>query len=197
MWPCLTFVDARLARGRIPRETPWATRPTAQELYHLGHRGTCRQPVDASATLSIDYRASTLAPSGIVLLIGTNDLELGGTPEIAGSNLRSILAAIEQHEAKTPVILCEVMPSSAFMNRPASAIKAMNALYRAAAAGDPRITVLDTWTLFADADGDAPAAFFPDLLHPNADGYAKWAAALRPILARLRLTGTTGARGTP
>ena len=64
-------------------------------------------------------------------------------------------------------------------------------------AGDPRITVLDTWTLFADADGDAPAALFPDLLHPNADGYAKWTAALRPIFARLGLMRTTGARGTP
>ncbi len=39
--------------------------------------------------------------------------------------------------------------------------------------------------MFADAKGDAKAAEFPDLLHPNGAGYAKWAAALRPILATL------------
>jgi hypothetical protein len=33
--------------------------------------------------------------------------------------------------------------------------------------------------------GDARAAEFPDLLHPNDAGYAKWAAALRPIFATL------------
>jgi hypothetical protein len=47
------------------------------------------------------------------------------------------------------------------------------------------VTVLDTWTLFADAAGNSPIALFPDLLHPNAAGYVKWAAALRPVLATL------------
>ena len=45
------------------------------------------------------------------------------------------------------------------------------------------MTVLDTWLLFADAKGDAKKLEFPDLLHPNKLGYAKWAAALRPLLA--------------
>ena len=44
---------------------------------------------------------------------------------------------------------------------------------------------LETWPLFADASGDAKLAEFPDLLHPNEAGYAKWAAALRPVLATL------------
>ncbi len=34
------------------------------------------------------------------------------------------------------------------------------------------------------------SAEFPDLLHPNLIGYAKWAAALRPIFATLRLMDT-------
>ena len=39
--------------------------------------------------------------------------------------------------------------------------------------------------LFANENGDATKAEFPDLLHPNKAGYAKWAAALRPIFATL------------
>jgi hypothetical protein len=76
------------------------------------------------------------------------------------------------------------------MKRPADQIKAVNALYRAAVKNDARVTYLETWPLFADAGGDAPAAEFPDLLHPNEAGYAKWAAALRPIFATLGFTET-------
>ena len=71
------------------------------------------------------------------------------------------------------------------MKRPADKIKRVNELYAGAVKGDPQVTVLDTWSLFADARGDAPAGLFPDLLHPNAAGYAKWAAALRPVFATL------------
>jgi len=49
--------------------------------------------------------------------------------------------------------------------------------------GNAQITLLETWPLFADAKGDAIAAEFPDLLHPNKTGYDKWAKALRPVLA--------------
>jgi hypothetical protein len=49
-------------------------------------------------------------------------------------------------------------------------------------ADEPQVTVLDTWSLFANAHGDAKEEEMPDLLHPNLLGYAKWAAALRPIL---------------
>jgi hypothetical protein len=45
--------------------------------------------------------------------------------------------------------------------------------------------VLDTYVLFADGEGDALPALFPDLLHLNAAGYAKWASALRPLFATL------------
>jgi hypothetical protein len=84
-----------------------------------------------------------------------------------------------------PIILCHVFPSSATKKRDASKIKETNELFSKVVKGDARITVLDTWTLFADEDGDAKIEEFPDLLHPNRAGYEKWALALRPILATL------------
>ena len=132
-----------------------------------------------------------LNPSAIVLLIGTNDLEEGATPEMAAENLKLILGQIKAHDPKVPVVLCQVFPSSASKNRPAEQIKATNALYLAAVKGDPQVIPVDTWRLFADPEGDARVAEFPDLLHPNVTGYLKWAAALRPILARLGLVETT------
>jgi lysophospholipase L1-like esterase len=126
-----------------------------------------------------------LRPSGVVLLIGTNDLEEGADPEIIADNLKLILAALKAHHATMPVVLCQVFPSSASKKRPSDKIKKVNQLYAAAVKGDSQILYLETWPLFADDQGDAKAEEFPDLLHPNKAGYAKWAAAIRPILATL------------
>ena len=73
----------------------------------------------------------------------------------------------------------------------------MNALYLAAVKNDPQVTYLETWPLFADPSGDATAGEFPDLLHPNEAGYAKWAAALRPVFATLGLSETAADPFTP
>ena len=139
----------------------------------------------------------TLNPAAVVLLIGTNDLDEGATPEIVAGNVKLILAELKRLNPRLPVILCQVFPSSATLERPADQIKAINALYMASVKGDPQVIPLDTWRLFADANGDAPASEFPDLLHPNALGYAKWAAALRPLFATLRLVETTPDAFTP
>ncbi len=125
----------------------------------------------------------SLNPSGVVILIGTNDLEEKASPEVIAGNLKLILAELKKHNPKMPIILCNIFPSSASKRRPADKIKEVNKLYFAAVKGDPQITILDTWLLFADAKGDAKKPEFPDLLHPNKLGYAKWAAALRPLLA--------------
>jgi lysophospholipase L1-like esterase len=148
---------------------------------------------DTSRGVLIRLKDDVLAlnPSAIVLLIGTNDLEEGATPETITGNVKLILAAVRAHNSQTPVVLCQVMPSSTSMRRPADQIRALNAAYLAAVKNDPQVIPIDTWRLFADANDDAPAAEFPDLLHPNETGYAKWAAALRPVFATLRLSETT------
>ena len=127
----------------------------------------------------------SLDPSAVVLLMGTNDLEEKAEPETIAANLKLILAAIKKHDANTPVILCQVFPSSATKSRPADKIKKINELYLAAVKGNQQVTYVETWQQFANAEGDAKSEEFPDLLHPNAGGYAKWAAALRPIFATL------------
>jgi lysophospholipase L1-like esterase len=129
----------------------------------------------------------SLNPRGVVMLIGTNDIELKSEPEAITGNLRLIIAALRAHNASMPVVLCEVLPSSATKNRPAEKIRRLNDLYIAAAADQPQVTVLDTWSLFKDVHGDAKELEMPDLLHPNIVGYAKWAAALRPVLETVGL----------
>lgn len=138
-----------------------------------------------------------LNPSAIVLLMGTNDLEVGIEPQVAADNVKLILAAIKAHNPNVPVILSLVFPSSAEKKRPVEKIKALNDLYAAAVKGDPQVTVLDTWTLFAAASGDADPKWFKDLLHLNPEGYDRWAAALRPLFATLGFLETEADTFTP
>lgn len=138
-----------------------------------------------------------LQPRAVVLLIGTNDLEEQADPETIAANLKLILAALKAHNASMPILLCQVFPSSETKKRPAAKIKKVNQLYAALAKGDSQITFLETWPLFANAQGDARPEEFPDLLHPNQLGYAQWAAALRPIFATLGFLETAEDDFTP
>lgn len=126
-----------------------------------------------------------LNPSGVVLLMGTNDLGEKIEPEAIAGNIRLILDKLKKSNPKMPIVLCMVFPSAESKDRPADKIKKLNELCMGLVKGDPQVTVVDTWTLFANATGDAKAELFPDLLHLNDAGYKAWAAALRPVFATL------------
>ena len=131
-----------------------------------------------------------LKPKGIVMLMGTNDLEEGADAATISNNIELMLEAIRKNDPKTPVTLCRVFPASASKKRPSDQIQAINAAIANVAKGFPQVTMVDTWTLFANEKGDAKESEFPDLLHPNQMGYAKWGAAIRPVLATQGLVET-------
>ena len=154
---------------------------------------------DTSRGVLIRLQEDVLAlhPQAVVLLIGTNDLEEKASPETIAANLKLILAELARHDPKMPIVLCQVFPSSAAKSRPADQIKKINQLFASVAKGNRQVALLETWPLFADGKGDAIPAEFPDLLHPNLAGYAKWAAALRPIFATLGFLETEPYQFTP
>lgn len=142
---------------------------------------------DTTRGMLLRLRDDVLAlnPSGVVMLMGTNDLEENANPRDVAANVGLIIKSLQKHNAQMPIVLCRIFPSSSKQSRPADKIKATNELIAQAVKGNKRVTVLDTWTLFANGEGDAKTEEFPDLLHPNRAGYRKWASALRPILATL------------
>ncbi len=140
--------------------------------------------------LRLDDDVLSFDPSAVVMLMGTNDLEEQAEPATIAANIRSILDEIKAHDADVPIVLCQVFPSSDTKKRPADKIQEINRLVAASVKGDPQVTVLDTWTLFANDKGDAKLEEFPDLLHPNRVGYEKWKAAIWPIFATLGFVDT-------
>jgi len=168
---------------------------------HFPEMRIANRGISGDTTRGVLYRLKddvlVVNPAAVVLLIGTNDLEEQADPEVIASNLKLILAAFKQHNSNMPVVLCRVFPSSTTKKRPADKIKQVNALYAAAVKGDPQVIWLDTWTLFANSQGDAKPEEFPDLLHLNAAAYRKWAAALEPIFATLGFAETGPDSFTP
>lgn len=126
-------------------------------------------------------------PKAVSILIGTNDIGLGATPEVAAENVKAIVAELHRADAKLPIIINKVMPSTPAKARPADKLQKLNELVQEAVGKDPAVTFVDSYTLFANEKGEAKAEEFPDLLHPNAAGYAKWKAALEEAFTKLKL----------
>lgn len=127
-----------------------------------------------------------LNPSAVVMLMGTNDLDDDATPAMIAENTVAIIKELLKANPKTDIVYCNVMPSTPKKDRPADKVQAINQLVAKAAIFIPQVTIVDTYTLFANEEGNAKKEEFPDLLHPNKVGYVKWANAVRPILATLK-----------
>jgi lysophospholipase L1-like esterase len=144
--------------------------------------------ISGDTTRGVLYRLDddvlSLEPKAVVILIGTNDVGAGADPADIAYNINLMLKQMRKKYPHMPIIVCEVMPSSEKQHRPAATIEALNKLISKEVRGHSHEYLCDTWSMFAQPDGDAPQAIFHDLLHPNADGYAKWTAALKPIFVK-------------
>lgn len=175
----LVFLGDSITQG-------WGTLATDFPNVKVANRG-----ISGDTTRGVLYRLKddvlSLNPRGVALLIGTNDIGLGEAPEVVAENIRSIMGQLRAADPKMPIIVSRVMPADASNNRPASKIQRLNALLDQAVDADPLAIRVDTYTLFANAEGNARKEEFPDLLHPNPAAYARWAEILRPIFKKYGL----------
>ncbi len=152
--------------------------------FKVANRG-----ISGDTTRGLRYRVQddviALKPKAVSMLIGTNDLDQGTASEVVAENLKAIVAELLKSNPKLPIVINKVMPRGARPGKFPEQIKTLNGLYEQAFAGNPNVTFCDTWSLFDAGDGQCKKDEFPDMLHPNAAGYAKWTAQLRPILERL------------
>jgi lysophospholipase L1-like esterase len=156
---------------------------------------TVNRGIGGDTTRGVLYRLDadvlSLDPKAVVLLIGTNDIgNNGADPSDVADNIKEIIKEIHQRYPRIPIVVCEVMPSTEKKQRPADKIEELNKLIKKDVRWSSHTYLCDTWSIFADANGDAPKDIFPDLLHPNATGYAKWTAALNPIFAKAKIQPT-------
>lgn len=144
---------------------------------------------DTSRGVRYRLREDVLAlnPKAVSLLIGTNDLALGGEPEQVIANIQAIVAELQKQNANVPIVLNRVMPRGPQPGKFPEKIQRLNGMIDEMAKKDSRLTICDAWSIFDDGKGSCKKEEFPDMLHPNGAGYAKWKTALEEVFAKLKL----------
>ncbi len=164
----------------------WSTLAKDFPTMKVANRG-----ISGDTARGVRYRLKEdvldLQPRAVSILIGTNDLDLGGEPEQVMENVKAIIAELQKQNASVPIVLNRVMPRGAKPGKFPEKIQKLNGLIDGLAKANPRITVFDAWALFDDGQGSCKKEEFPDMLHPNKAGYAKWRAALQEVFTKLKL----------
>ncbi|HJV68765.1 GDSL-type esterase/lipase family protein [Ideonella sp.] len=127
-----------------------------------------------------------IAPKVAVLMIGTNNTgHRAEQPETTAAGIKRLLDEIHQRLPKTKVLLLAIFPRG---EKPDDYLRRLNERVNKLIAGyaDRRtVHFLDINAALLDADGTLSRDVMPDLLHPNAKGYAIWQRAIDPTLQEL------------
>jgi lysophospholipase L1-like esterase len=142
----------------------------------------------------LDADVFSLQPKGLLIMIGTNDLNSGATPAEVVLAFRKILDKVRSHFPSIPVVVCTLTPRDPVPGRFPEKLRELNAVLGEAFQADAFTSVFDTWALFANEHGDPSRAEFPDGLHPSLQAYEKWGLALRPLLDKISGVGADSVR---
>jgi len=126
----------------------------------------------------------------VVLMIGTNNTgqEKDGSPRNSTAEaIEGVTAVVKQIRAKLPrskLLLLAIFPRGAVDAPQRAQVKEINAALAKLDDGK-KIKFLDIGKVFLAEDGSIPKTIMPDLLHPSAEGYQRWADAMEPTLAAM------------
>jgi lysophospholipase L1-like esterase len=132
-----------------------------------------------------------LNPSGIVVLIGGNDLSALQKTDQTAANIDRMLQAVRAHKPGLPVILCTLPPR----NSEKAPIKAtelpnLNASIRQLAKRYDNVELLDLFPLFATPNGQPQTNLLAaDRLHIGPAGYEVLGRALKQKIESMKAAG--------
>ncbi|MES1990560.1 MAG: GDSL-type esterase/lipase family protein [Pseudomonadota bacterium] len=129
-----------------------------------------------------------LSPRVTVLLLGTNDTNVGRSPSQAVTDIARAVTDLKAQLPQTRILLVGILPSARSPDK-TLADHQINATNAALYAGDPRVTFLSVDYVFIKNGTPDPALYVEQLpegaLHPNPQGQALMAAAIEPVVKRL------------
>lgn len=128
-----------------------------------------------------------IRPRAVFLLIGTNDLWSGNSPETTASNILKIADRIRTQSPGSLIFVQTIFPvTGAPLNwgaAPNKKVRTINALLKSES-DKAGYTLLDTYALMVDRNGFLNAAYTTDGVHLNERGYDVWSALVSDALAR-------------
>lgn len=127
-----------------------------------------------------------MQPKLVVLMIGTNNTGHRMDPaDYTAEGIAMIVDELRERLPKAKILLLAIFPHHASpYNDMRQRDEEINQRIAALADGET-VHYLNINHVFLDEDGTLPRELMPDLLHPNAAGYALWAEAMEPMLSKL------------
>ena len=124
-----------------------------------------------------------VTPKVVVLMIGTNNMQIN-TPDEIAAGVGAICASIHERSASTKILLLAIFPRG---QKPDATRAKVDEVNRRIAKLDDRdyVTFLDIGAKFLEPDGSISPDVMYDYLHPSAKGYAIWSGGMAPVLESL------------
>lgn len=129
-----------------------------------------------------------IAPQVAVIMIGTNNTGHRQDPaEETAAGVRAIIDELQARTPETKILLLAIFPRGETPDDPLRQLNTQINEILATYADGERVFFQDINEVFLNEDGRLPQSIMPDLLHPNAEGYRRWAEAIKPTLTRLTM----------
>jgi lysophospholipase L1-like esterase len=131
-----------------------------------------------------------LKPKAVVLMIGTNNTgkeKDGSARNSTAEIIEGVTAVVQKIRTKLPqskLLLLAIFPRGEVDAPQRAQIKEINQAIAKLDDGK-MIKFLDIGKVFLADDGSISKTIMPDLLHPNQQGYQRWADAMEPTLAAM------------
>lgn len=126
-----------------------------------------------------------ISPKLAVIMIGTNNTGHRQDPaEETAAGIKAIINELHKQLPETKILLLAIFPRGAAADHPLRKLNTSINEIIAGFADNKRVFFLNINDEFLEDDGTLPTSVMPDLLHPREAGYATWAKAMEPSIAR-------------
>jgi lysophospholipase L1-like esterase len=124
-------------------------------------------------------------PKVIVLLIGTNNITIGLTPDQIAEGIVALIKAIQEKAPASKILLLGILPRGESIQEANNEKIRQTNTKLALLADNKRIFYLDVGDKLVEPDGSISREIMPDKLHVAEPGYTRWMDAMKPTLDKL------------
>lgn len=157
---------------------------------HLGEYHPTKLAVGGNWTQNLLWQVrhselDKVKPRGAVILIGTNNLSNGFTPDEVAQGIEGVVKAIHAKSPATKILILGILPRGGSVKEEVNRrIEEVNMKVGALTDGQ-RVFFLDVTSALVEADGSILKEVMPDKLHVAMPGFERWMQKLKPAVKEM------------